>query len=239
MKNTTFDTTGYAVHTFMNKLGLRGTVLQAYALLYSFTKGERGMFYGTRRYLAKALLVSERSIYRALKTLFERELIENAVNEELGLSGIRCVDPSAIFDKKEKTPHPVSEEKPIEKKAIEEREEVKIPFWTDEKRNAAYKRIICERLGTITPDEEALVLSQYRERSVNPKSAFQKLGKEGRVLMTEPQYKKLAEILSADQLHTYIERLELMLKRNDETGIRCSKAHYKVIKKWIEEDIKL
>ena len=81
----------YPIYKFMeHELGLRCSELRVYALLFSFSVGKAGMFYGSRKYLADTLSISERTVYRILKALFERELIENVWDRETGRSGIRC-----------------------------------------------------------------------------------------------------------------------------------------------------
>ena len=72
------------------ELLLRGSELRLYALLFSFTSGEVGMYYGTKKYLAKALMLSERTVYKAIASLSKRGLIENTFDESCGRSGIRC-----------------------------------------------------------------------------------------------------------------------------------------------------
>ena len=81
----------YRIYGFMeNELMLRGSELRVYALIFSFTLGDLGMYYGTRKYLAKTLMLSERTVYRALSSLTKRGLIENVFDEMSGRSGIRC-----------------------------------------------------------------------------------------------------------------------------------------------------
>ena len=80
----------YPIYKFMEtELMLRCNVLRVYALLFSFTSSGKGVYYGSKKYLAESLSISERTVYRALKYLFERGLIENAVTDD-GKSGIRC-----------------------------------------------------------------------------------------------------------------------------------------------------
>ena len=85
-------TTGfYAVYGFMEReLGLRSSTLRVYAILFSYTNGSAGMYYGTRKYLADALSINVRTLHRALSELFSRGLIENVVDSSSGRSGIRC-----------------------------------------------------------------------------------------------------------------------------------------------------
>ena len=85
------ETGFYPIYKFMEReLRLRGSELRVYALLFSFSVGRVGMYYGSRKYLADTLSVSERTVYRSLKALFERGLIENVYDKESERSGIRC-----------------------------------------------------------------------------------------------------------------------------------------------------
>ena len=94
MTNTAFNLTKggfYHVYRFMEKeLGLKGNELRVYAILFSYTGGEVGMYFGSRKYLAETLSISVRTLYRILDSLFKRELIENVWCKEKGRSGIRC-----------------------------------------------------------------------------------------------------------------------------------------------------
>ena len=81
----------YRVYAFMTQeLKLRNSELRVYAILFSYTSGDCGMYYGTKRYLAKALDISERTLQYCLASLTKRGLIENVFDEMSGRSGIRC-----------------------------------------------------------------------------------------------------------------------------------------------------
>ena len=85
------ETGFYPIYRFMEReLSLRGSELRLYALIFSFSAGRVGMYYGSRKYLADSLSISERTVYRALKSLFERGLIENVYDMESGRSGVRA-----------------------------------------------------------------------------------------------------------------------------------------------------
>ena len=86
-KNKNFT---YVIHSFMLGLGFKGSELAIYAVLYSYTKGEKGLFYGSQKTLAEQTSLSERTVSRALKSFYERNLIEKC--EIDGKKGIRCVE---------------------------------------------------------------------------------------------------------------------------------------------------
>ena len=66
----------YRIQGFMcEKLGLSGCELLIFAIIYSFTKGERGSYYGTLDYLARAGGMSESTVRRSLLSLLEKNYI--------------------------------------------------------------------------------------------------------------------------------------------------------------------
>ena len=70
------------------------------SMIDGFTRSKQGMYWGTRRYLANALGISEKSTLRAIKSLISKGyLIE--VSDCDGLPGLATADRSR-FGKKEK-----------------------------------------------------------------------------------------------------------------------------------------
>ena len=60
----------YTIHEFMTDLlGLRGSKLLVYALIYSFSRDGKGQFMGSREYLAKSTGTSIRTVTEALSEL--------------------------------------------------------------------------------------------------------------------------------------------------------------------------
>ena len=241
---------GYHIHRFMRELGLSGNELYVYALIYSYTSGEVGMYYGKRQYFADTLGISLRTLSRMLSSLFARGYIEKTVSPDGLYKGIRCVEFSRIKEAERVESSEKSERSaslPTDSNArvgacdvnnVEKGDGAHLSFWTEEKREAAYRRIIANRFGKVSPDEEKMLIEEYKEKGVNAKSSFLHLGIGGRVLVTEEQYKALAERIGANRLHGYIERLDHMLFRNETNGMQCQRPHYKVIKKWIEDDLR-
>ena len=81
----------YPVYKFMEReLGLKCNALRVYALIFSYTMGEAGMYYGRKNYLASSLSLSVRTVYRAIDYLTERGLVEVTVSSDGKRSGIRC-----------------------------------------------------------------------------------------------------------------------------------------------------
>ena len=81
MKKTT--ACSYTVHSFMySELGLRGGELLIFAIIYSFTKGEPGLYWGTQEFLSNISGLSRSTVWRTLTSLSERGYIEKATREE-------------------------------------------------------------------------------------------------------------------------------------------------------------
>lgn len=66
----------YVIKPFMINLGLTGRALNLYALIYAFTNGEHGVFWGSQQHLSDLLNCSKRSLERDLKKLRDMGLIE-------------------------------------------------------------------------------------------------------------------------------------------------------------------
>ena len=99
MKKNEKTTPNYHVHSFMLELGLTTSELMVYAFIYSFSKGEPGVYYGTQRYLATTIGISERTVLRVYKKLYQLKLIEKYESEDGKIKGIRALVPQ----KKEET----------------------------------------------------------------------------------------------------------------------------------------
>lgn len=86
------DNKGYfVVHKWMaSELGLKGTDLFVYAIVYGFTQIEEQSFFGTRRYLAEFIGVSIPTIQRSLDSLVESGLLIRNVSE-MPVNGMRVV----------------------------------------------------------------------------------------------------------------------------------------------------
>lgn len=67
----------YSIKHFMTaELSLGGYELLIFAIIYSFTKGSEGCFYGTRNYLVSASGISLSSVVRALDSLVKKGCVE-------------------------------------------------------------------------------------------------------------------------------------------------------------------
>ena len=75
--------TSYITQSFMwERLGLSGTLLTIYAIIYSFSKDGRGAFHGKQEYLAKITGTSRATVNSKLKELVKSGLILEGGNSE-------------------------------------------------------------------------------------------------------------------------------------------------------------
>ena len=71
------------IHGWMiTRLGLSGTDLLIYAIIYGFSQDGNSLFYGSRSYLTEWTGASLTSVRRSLKTLIERGLIEQVYHSK-------------------------------------------------------------------------------------------------------------------------------------------------------------
>lgn len=258
MKKSDYVAIGYYVHPFMRELGLCRSLLSLYAAIYSFSMGGCGLYYGSQKYLAESIGISVRTVQRGLCRLREKNLIENAVSEDGKYTGIRALRPtdrelSANGRANGETPLPEkrspekrdSESASQEKKnAVSDGGESKargesVPIeqiWTAEKREAAYERMIAKVYGECESSDRKLALLAYTNGKQNTPERFISHGECGIVRMTEAQTLRLLELVPFSELSRYIGRMEAMLLHNEESGKRCGTNHYRIIKKWIEDD---
>ena len=91
----------YVIHSFMcEELSLGGGELLVFAIIYSFSKGERGIFYGAQAYLARMSGTSVSTVKRALVALIKKGYIEKCSVGEV--EGYRAtVDEESIYLEKE------------------------------------------------------------------------------------------------------------------------------------------
>ena len=262
MKETTLKTE-YHIHRFMYALGIKGSALAVYAALYSFTMGERGLYHGSQKHLADSIGISVRTVQNALSRLFLLSLIERYETPDGKYRGIRCVMP--VAEKKASRPKERAEENVKESApAVEvcEDAEEQGAHLSDEAREQMQRvdelcARVQEKIKHLNAEREAVrrptvyipedappqerntltMMQKYEKTGDNRR--FLEFGKTGSVRMTEPQYKRLLDLLPTEELLPYFVRFEAMLKENERTGKRPPHSHYKTLKKWIEEDLSL
>lgn len=88
----------FVVHEWMiSELGLKGTDLLVYAIIYGFTQIEEQWFFGSRRYLSEFTGASISSIQRSLDWLSDRGFLKKRVTEVLA-NGVRLVSYRCVVD---------------------------------------------------------------------------------------------------------------------------------------------
>ncbi|MBQ8372469.1 MAG: helix-turn-helix domain-containing protein [Clostridia bacterium] len=185
MKNKRAINTSYVIYGFMcERLGLGGSELLVYALIYSFTRCDAEVYFGSQDFLARATGLSLSTVKRALSSLIESGLVERCTEESAGgtREGYRTVmkhTPRA----KEESEYPSND--------------------------AARSMPSPQVLEKIKRHPAELIESA----SVRPKYELYRLTHKGIVEMTAEQYKRLLELVSSEVLHSYILRLELLIER--------------------------
>ncbi len=231
----------YHINSFMYQLGIKNSTLKVYAALYSFTNGEIGVYYGSRKYLSTALEISEKTVYNAIKALREKGLIEEGESADGRYRGICCTKIKAekkeldtkAAPEKEKAAEPSATGKVCEREDAQEDNNEETEFYEAVER--VYGKRARESLPSL-PEHEKNTLKmmlKYERKWDNRK--FLSFGRGG-VIMTEAQYKGLLELLPSEELISYFTKFENMLEENLKNGRKPPHSHYKVIKKWIEED---
>ena len=217
MNNNEQSESGFVVYGFMvGELGLTGTRLLVYALIYSFKKSGLA-YYGTLGYLSDRIGCSSASVKRSLKVLLDANLI------------------TKVYEKDSKTPiytinDPKENDENDEKDGVKttvDFEPLRGSFCTSEKLILSPKNK--ERINNTSSTSSKGAYEQEKDRSV----FFLKYGVEGLVTMTKEQYNALCSSLGEEMTETYIGRLETYLISNP--GV-CLKSHYKAIRKWARED---
>ena len=254
--------TEYHIHRFMYGLGIKGSALILYAALYSFSLGERGLYHGSQKYLAESIGVSVRTVQNALTRLFSLGLIERYETPDGRYKGIRCIEPKPeqrrqsqpSIDNKEaiaKSSDAKSETREEMGRGLSEEVQNQIDRVDDicarvqekirelnaekEKRRASAVEIPEDA----SPQERNTIRMMNKYEKLGDNRRFLEFGKSGSLRMTEPQYKRLLDLLPTEELMPYFVRFETMLKDNEKSGKKPPHSHYKTLKKWIEEDLSL
>ena len=203
-KNTLIN---YHVHDFMFELGLSPNEVLVYALIYSFTKGKTGVYYGSQKYVASVIGISTRTVIRIYKKLFLLKLIEKCESSTVFKKGIRAVLPKTVFANSNPSPN---------SKTTESLEERPLPKISRPPKTAA-------QIECAIP-------------SGNDKFALIDIPNCDAVALTEHQYRKLRELVGNDVLYAYTRRFQRYLEDRLKTMQPSPRSHYKLIKSWIEED---
>ena len=197
----------------VTELGLKGSELIVYALIYGFSQAENQVFSGSLQYLADWTNCTKQGVIKTLKSLIEKGYI--AKNEKLINSVKFCEYYATKFNRVlNKVEYPIQQSLPNN---IE---------------NNIENNIVIPTTAANSEAEE--------ENENELKLIGGKLGK-GVVMMTEAQNNALLKQVSLDEYNFYVEKLaDFILDCIDKKGTTPTiKSHYKKILEWIEEDRKL
>ena len=255
-------------------LGLSGTELMVYAVMYSFCKLS-GSFYAAVCYLAARVHVSERTVQYALRRLCKRGYIKiDGKHEMYGTNVYKCIPPSEIEKMRDEArvpeescatasegcDEPFTAPREEKRDSQPHREIKKAPPTFEEWKAEYYAYYIAEGLGEKpsgprpmsyeewqaaydayyggTPEAKARVSAVQNKEGCDSDYAghFMTFGYEGVVHLTDLQYEALCESVGEDMAELYILRLESYILENPHFR---SHSHYKTIRKWIKEDMRL
>ena len=198
----------------VTELGLKGSELIVYALIYGFSQAENQVFSGSLQYLADWTNCTKQGVIKTLKSLIEKGYI--AKNEKLINSVKFCEYYTTKFNRVlNKVEYPVKQS-----------------LSNNIEDNIENNRVIPTTTATDGEAEE--------ENENELKLIGGKLGK-GVVMMTDAQFAHLCQILSKDEFDTYVTKLaDFIIGCTERTGTPPTiKSHYKKILEWVEEDRKL
>lgn len=223
----------FSIYDFMIYLGLTPSELLVYALIYSYSLTEDGVFFGSLGYISERTGVARRTVNAAVAKLLKKGFIENteykkrkalrpvmSVAERLkrictaNANELRKLTRSLQNQHKEEEGNPSEVKAEYRKSASDEKwRPAKGRFWL--------------------PD--AYTGKHYE---TEPKYLLSAFGQEGKVKMTLEQYEKLKTLVPDSVLKHYIDRLaSIHIERGsrDELWRKCD---YLIIRKWIDEDFK-
>ena len=200
----------FTIYGFMRNLKLTNSEMMVYALLYSYTLGEYGTYFGSQEKIAKSLNLSVRTVARAYRRLYDLGYIIKV--EADGKRGVLCTVHKATRCKK----------KGKDEGSVLQGAESGITEGEHEDFNAS---------GDETDAGFIPIASD------NPKYNVLEFGKEGFVHLTLAQYQELRKLVHSDVLMGYFCKLEKLLWDGRNDSIPGPRSHYKTLKKWINEDL--
>ena len=216
------DNRYFKIYPFMYELGLNPSAMMIYAVIYAFRGGEESGFWGSAEYLATAAGVGRRTVYRILKDLTERDLIE-AVKTRHGRT-YRTLDRYDL------------EKRARVAKASTEREKYTprdpVDVLMRDKVTPELARELCEKenQGPVGQDIVEMTI-----RDLPPKYRGVDLGTMEYVYLNLGQYRHLRELVSEEALYALFWRLNKMLGELYERGEQGPRNHYRTLLRWIEE----
>ena len=149
----------FTIYGFMRQLKLSNNEMMVYALLYSYTLGEYGMYFGSQERIAKALNISVRTVARAYRRLYDLGYIIKV--EEDGRRGVKCtVHKDSKKKAKEEASAPQSRDDSITECECEcdDLDEFNAEFFSTFHESPKYRVVDLGREGFVH-----MTLAQYRE----------------------------------------------------------------------------
>ena len=230
----------YHVFEFMRSLGLTGNVLNVYALLYSFTRSQAGLYYGSQETLANMLGISLRTVQRAYRELYRFGYIEKT---RVGkFSGVKCTHESVNKNKDgnaRKREQPSETARGGERGQGEAKKEI-LSRRIDSASNGARREI--ETSPIVDSVEGVLERRDVRVdyyRNPDPKYKLHYFGRHKHVAMTGAQYAELCALIEPEWVEYYIARCDCMVDKNIENPINAPPpphSYYRTIRSWIHKD---
>ncbi len=208
----------FAIHKFMIGLGLSASELLVYALLYSYTVGEIGVFFASHNYISEQTGVSRRTVYSAVKELISKGLIERC--EYAGRSGLRAVL-SAVNGSEGEKPQSGASENEDEHTGCEAKPEEKRAL-----------RVVPGRF--LFPD-----VNTGKVYDEEPKYRILEIGQHKAVKMTLEQYDELKSLIPDIELKNYVDRLASIHIERSANGECWRKGDYRIIREWIKQDFEV
>lgn len=200
----------FKIYDFMvGRLGLTGTPLLVYALVYSFYEAGRTLR-ASREYIARRVGVTDRSVRRVLAELCESGYIKR-------IDGGFEIDTTALHTEADKTSGGTNRQ--VNRTNCQGKAE----------KTSAYKERDNKYITTTTTNSACA-------RDGAEMNRFDFAGRSEIVRMTPKQYEILSSLVDGEDLDIYILRLEALMKNTAMKGTLYVHSPYRTIRKWIEED---
>lgn len=232
--NISENTFSFSIHSFILNMPLTLCEKFVYALLYSYTMGEHGMYFGTRERLSEQLGLSIRSVARAYKTLLALGYIEKVTRS--GKVGVRCVQNEG--DK----PLPTVK-KSARSEMADDMQSAKGGSGQPEAAQkstqvrSAPKSEECTANNINEDSQTVIPKTNYLRNTAKPKFEIMEFGKEGFIQLTPEQYSELRKLVDCEVLQCYFSKMEKMLWEGRLNTIPGPHSHYRTLKKWIISDL--
>lgn len=219
----------------VSELGLSGTELLVYALVYSFSR--TGYFNGSRSYIAKRTGASLRSVDRALHSLVDKGYIIRILEGKDNKPSVYKAKMSVVAEAEEA-------------ERLDERQFADSHFADSQNDGgvvsfcrgggvnlATDNKEIMKEINCLSSSSSAHAPTGTHTRGgTGLKYEVKSYGREGLVSLTEQQYEYLRGLVGSDLLAAYIRKLEIYMNTASDPPIR---NHFKTLRRFIEDDYSL